>query len=201
MHIIVVHSCLHIIVHAIWNIFRFMVHIVTMYDSLTYQSILNPVLVIIAEYSSQVCGDIGTLQLIQQTLLVIQILNLWGCKIIKLKWYLAQYTYRSVLGKRPWALMPACVLTQDQNPIHLHRSCYSGPLKCGTQALTRDTTVLLKNWEWPVTVDEARSGINIGLGCSPAVWRLLQGQWVAFLFQRFYSSCRHRQHGRPELSP
>ena len=61
----------------------------------------------------------------------------------------------SVPGKRPWALKhnsrfwPTWVLTQDQNPIHLYRSCYSGPLKCDTWALTRkwalprDTTVII----------------------------------------------------------
>ena len=27
------------------------------------------------------------------------------------------------------------VLTQDQNSVHLYRSCYSGPLKCGTWVL------------------------------------------------------------------
>jgi hypothetical protein len=63
------------------------------------------------------------------------------------------YHYRSVTGKRPWALKhysrfwPAWALTWDQNPIRLYRSCYSDPLKCGTWALTRewalarDTTV------------------------------------------------------------
>ena len=40
---------------------------------------------------------------------------------------------------------PTWVLTREQNSIHLYRSCYSGPLKCGTWtwALTRDTTVLI----------------------------------------------------------
>ena len=55
--------------------------------------------------------------------------------------------YCSVPGKRPWALKhnsqfwSAWALTQDQNSIRLYRSCYSGPLKCGTctWALT---------WEW-----------------------------------------------------
>ena len=46
------------------------------------------------------------------------------------------YTYRSVLGKLPW------VLTRDITSICLHRSCYIDPLKCGTWALARDTTVV-----------------------------------------------------------
>ena len=55
--------------------------------------------------------------------------------------YYNGYTYRSVPGRHPWALKhnsqfwPTWVLTQDQNPICLYRSCYSGPLKCGTWAL------------------------------------------------------------------
>ena len=59
-----------------------------------------------------------------------------------------QAIYRSVPGKRPWVLKhnsrfsPAWALTRDQNPIRLYRSCYSGPLKCGTWALARDTTVM-----------------------------------------------------------
>ena len=55
-------------------------------------------------------------------------------------------TYRvsSVPGKHSWVLKhnslfwPTWVLTQDQNSVHLYRSCYSGPLKCGTRALTRE---------------------------------------------------------------
>ena len=64
------------------------------------------------------------------------------------------YTYRSVPGKRPWALKhnlrfwPAWVLTWDINSICLYGSCNSDPLKFGTWALTRewalarDTTVI-----------------------------------------------------------
>ena len=69
--------------------------------------------------------------------------------------HLATYVskYRSVLGKRPWALKhnsqfcPTWALTRDQNSIRLYRSCYIDPLKWGTWALTRewalarDTTV------------------------------------------------------------
>ena len=63
------------------------------------------------------------------------------------------YVYRSVPGKHPWALKhnsrfwTAWALTRDQTSICLYRSCYSGPFKCGTWALTRewalaqDTTV------------------------------------------------------------
>ena len=60
------------------------------------------------------------------------------------------YVYRSVPGKRPWALKhnlrfwTAWALTQDQNSICLYRSCYSGPLKCGTWALAQDTTVIVQ---------------------------------------------------------
>ena len=62
--------------------------------------------------------------------------------------------YRSVLGKRPWALKhnlhfwPAWALTRDINSICLYGSCNSDPLKFGTWALTRewvlarDTTVI-----------------------------------------------------------
>ena len=65
----------------------------------------------------------------------------------------ATCTYRSVLSKHPWTLKhnslfwPAWAPARDQNPIHLYRSCYSGPLKYGTWALTQelalaqDTTV------------------------------------------------------------
>ena len=59
--------------------------------------------------------------------------------------------YRSVPGKRPWALKhnsrfwPAWALTQDQNSIRLYRSCYSDPLKCGTWALARDTMVIMEH--------------------------------------------------------
>ena len=65
------------------------------------------------------------------------------------------HVYRSVPGKCSWALnitrdfWPAWALTWDQNSIRLYKSCYynSGPLKCGTWALTQewalaqDTTV------------------------------------------------------------
>ena len=63
--------------------------------------------------------------------------------------------YRSVPGKRPWALKhnsqfwPAWALFQDQNSICLYRSCYIYPLKWGTWTLTRewalaqDTTVVV----------------------------------------------------------
>ena len=56
--------------------------------------------------------------------------------------------YRSVLGKCPWALKhnsqfwPAWALTRDINSICLYGSCNSDPLKFGTRALTRDTTVI-----------------------------------------------------------
>ena len=52
--------------------------------------------------------------------------------------------YSSVPGKCSWALniprdfWPAWALTWDQNSIRLYTSCYSGPLKCGTWALTRE---------------------------------------------------------------
>ena len=55
--------------------------------------------------------------------------------------------YRSVPGKRPWALKhnsrfrPAWALTRDINSICLYGSCNSDPLKFGTWALARDTTV------------------------------------------------------------
>ena len=64
------------------------------------------------------------------------------------------WSYRSVPGKRPWALKhnsrfrPAWALTQDINSICLYGSCNSDPLKFGTWALTRewalaqDTTVV-----------------------------------------------------------
>ena len=58
--------------------------------------------------------------------------------------HLRKKYYHSVLGKHPWALKynsrywPAWALTQDQNPIRLYRSCYSGPLKCSAWALTRE---------------------------------------------------------------
>ena len=54
------------------------------------------------------------------------------------------YEYHSVPGKRPWALKhnsqfwSARALTWDQNSIRLYRSCYRGPLKCGTSVLTRE---------------------------------------------------------------
>ena len=66
------------------------------------------------------------------------------------------FTYRSVLGKRPWAvnhkpwfwlvswtrpLPPQCwmyCITWDITSIRLYRSCYIDPLKCGTWALTRE---------------------------------------------------------------
>ena len=63
--------------------------------------------------------------------------------------------YRSVPGKRPWALkhnlrfQPAWALTRDINSICLYGSCNSDPLKFGTWALTRewalawDTTVYI----------------------------------------------------------
>ena len=45
------------------------------------------------------------------------------------------------------------LLTRDQNSISLYRSCYSGPLKCGTWVLARDTTVLLLFClEWGILV-------------------------------------------------
>ena len=65
------------------------------------------------------------------------------------------FDYRSVLGKRPWALKhtsrfwPAWALTRDILSIRLYRSCYIDPLKCGTWALVRewalarDTTVYM----------------------------------------------------------
>ena len=49
-----------------------------------------------------------------------------------------------------WALKynlrfwPAWALTQDQKPIRLYRSCYSGPLKCATWAPI---------WEWALARD------------------------------------------------
>ena len=55
--------------------------------------------------------------------------------------------YRSVPGKRPWALKhtsrfwPAWALTRDIS-IRLYRSCYIDPLKWGTWTLARDTTVI-----------------------------------------------------------
>ena len=63
--------------------------------------------------------------------------------------------YCSVPGKLSWMLKHisrfwlAWAPTRDQNFIRLYRSCYSGPLKCGTWALTQewalawDTTVCL----------------------------------------------------------
>ena len=36
--------------------------------------------------------------------------------------------------------------TLDINSIHLYRSCYIDPLKCGTWALAWDTTVLLLSY-------------------------------------------------------
>ena len=59
-------------------------------------------------------------------------------------WLFRRIVYHSVPGKRSWALKhnlqfwPAWVLTRDQNFIRLYRSCYSGPLKCSTWALTRE---------------------------------------------------------------
>ena len=55
-------------------------------------------------------------------------------------------SYRSVSGKRPWALKhksrfwPAWALIQDQNSIRLYRNCYSDPLKCSAWA-----------WAWALT--------------------------------------------------
>ena len=52
--------------------------------------------------------------------------------------------YRSVPGKRPWALKhkslfwPAWTLTQDIFSIRLYRSCYIDLLKCSTWALTQE---------------------------------------------------------------
>ena len=54
------------------------------------------------------------------------------------------YIYRSVPGKRPWALKhnsrfwPAWALTQNINSICLYGSCNSDPLKFSTWALTRE---------------------------------------------------------------
>ena len=64
--------------------------------------------------------------------------------------FTAKHYYRSVPGKRPWALKynsqfwPTWALTWDQNSIRLYRSSYSDPLKWGTWALT---------WEWALAWD------------------------------------------------
>ena len=56
----------------------------------------------------------------------------------------AKTLYRSVLGKRPWALKhnsrfrPTRALTWDINSMCLYGSCNSDPLKFGTWALTRE---------------------------------------------------------------
>ena len=68
--------------------------------------------------------------------------------------------YRSVPGKRPWALKhnsrfwPSRALTWDITSIRLYRSCYIDPLKLGTWVLTRewalawDTTVSTCAYTW-----------------------------------------------------
>ena len=61
-----------------------------------------------------------------------------------------------VPGKRPWRLKynsryrfwPTWVLTWDQNSICLYRSCYSGPLKFGIWALTREWALVIPLVSW-----------------------------------------------------
>ena len=72
-----------------------------------------------------------------------------ACGVIKL--YIESCIYYIVPGKHPWVLKhnsqfwPAWALTRDQNPICLYKSCYSGPMKCGTWVLL--------TWEWALARD------------------------------------------------
>ena len=62
-------------------------------------------------------------------------INQWKLSMASCILYSTTCYYSSVPGKRPWVLKhnsrfwAAWVLTQDQNSMHLYRSCYSGPLK------------------------------------------------------------------------
>ena len=123
----------------------------------------------------------------------------------------SQCTYRSVPRKRPWALKrnsrfwPAWVLTRDQNFIHLYRSSYSGPLKCGTGALTRewalarDTTVIslrgkitkshpplgaTLQWGWYSSLSICGCCISISYRLLHCYWRYAGLHYIRFLKSR-----------------
>ena len=84
--------------------------------------------------------------------------------------------YRSVPGKCPKhtsQFWPARALTRDQNPIRLYRSCYKGPLKCGTWALTpewalaRDTMVVGSHCRFTGRAMSGSSRSDVGMSSPP----------------------------------